>query len=162
MADIDPAATVDGGDVLVMGGEILIGLSARTNEAGVAVVRSTFASYGPTAVVRLPSQPPCLHLKSFMSVLDERTIVLHDVLGKSVEQQLQQNARPYELIYVPDVVAANVLRVQNCIFIQDGFPVSEALLRQQAAKRELSVVALNMSELIKADGALTCCSVLIL
>jgi dimethylargininase len=46
------------------------------------------------------------------------------------------------------------------VIIQDGFPASERVLSELAARDSRELVKLTMSELAKADGALTCCSLL--
>lgn len=46
--------------------------------------------------------------------------------------------------------------------MQGGFPRSEALLERLCGERGLTLHKLpRMSEFIKADGALTCCSILL-
>jgi dimethylargininase len=39
---VDPSVKLDGGDVLFTGREILVGLSSRTNQAGVEAVEAAF------------------------------------------------------------------------------------------------------------------------
>ena len=41
----DDSATLDGGDVLFTGKEILVGLSSRTNYAGFRAVQEAFPGY---------------------------------------------------------------------------------------------------------------------
>ena len=41
-----------------------------------------------------------------------------------------------------------------------GFPRSEEVIRRECDRGGLELHTLDMSELAKADGALTCCSVL--
>ena len=66
----------------------------------------------------------------------------------------------YEFTKVPDSVCSNVLRIRNAVFIQKGYPKSEEILESIITKKGLICKKLEMSEFIKADGALTCCSVL--
>eukprot|EP01116_Phalansterium_solitarium_P009808 TRINITY_DN24114_c0_g1_i1.p1 TRINITY_DN24114_c0_g1~~TRINITY_DN24114_c0_g1_i1.p1 ORF type:complete len:273 (+),score=91.82 TRINITY_DN24114_c0_g1_i1:107-925(+) len=155
----EPAAHVDGGDVLTTGlGEMLVGMSNRTNAAGAAFLANSFPG---RRVVPIAVQK-AFNLKSIVSLLAEDCIVVadtppgHDV----VEQIRRQHQGPgYQFVFVPDSVAANVLRVGDSVFIQAGYPASESILESAAASHGLTVVKLCMSELIKADGALTCCSV---
>lgn len=149
-------ATLDGGDVLQMAGKIFVGLSKRTNGEAVRQLEELF----PGRVVSLPVAAG-LHLKSVLSALDDATLLVAD------SAPAQAMARPIlaalpgaEAITLPDAVAANVVRVGKTVLIQDGFPKSEPILLKAAAARQLHVEKLNMSELIKADGALTCCSLL--
>jgi dimethylargininase len=43
---IQPPATLDGGDVFVIGKRMYVGRSARTNEAGIEQLRSEFTPVG--------------------------------------------------------------------------------------------------------------------
>jgi dimethylargininase len=150
-------ATLDGGDVLQMGGKIFVGLSKRTNREAVTQLEALF----PGRVVALPVASG-LHLKSVLSALDDATLLVAD------EPAAQEMAAPIlaalpgsVAIKVPDAVAANIVRVGNDVLIQDGFPASEKILMEAARVRSLTVHKLEMGELIKADGALTCCSLLL-
>jgi dimethylargininase len=150
-------ATLDGGDVLQMGGKIFVGLSKRTNQDAVAQLDSIF----PGLVVTVPVAAG-LHLKSVLSALDDSTLLVADhPAAREMAEPILAALPSAEAIYLPDAVAANVVRVGNTVLIQDGFPESEPLLLQAAATRMLEIARLDMSELIKADGALTCCSLLL-
>ena len=64
----------DGGDILVTPGRVLIGLSARTNEAGAANLQALLNSIGLSSqVVQVPRGT--LHLKSDCSLIDEETVL---------------------------------------------------------------------------------------
>ena len=71
---IQPPATVDGGDVLLVGRRVFVGRSTRTNEAAVTQIRRILGPFGYTVVdteVRV-----CLHLKSAVTALgDDRVLV---------------------------------------------------------------------------------------
>ncbi|EFJ42483.1 hypothetical protein VOLCADRAFT_107179 [Volvox carteri f. nagariensis] len=67
---------------------------------------------------------------------------------------------PLDLIFVPDTLAANVLSAGAHVVMQAGFPASEAIVRAACEARGMTLHTLSMSELAKADGALTCCSLL--
>ncbi|MDQ3232649.1 MAG: arginine deiminase family protein [Pseudobdellovibrionaceae bacterium] len=150
-------ATLDGGDVLQMAGKIFVGLSKRTNAEAITQLKELF----PDRVVALPVAAG-LHLKSVLSALDDDTLlVADDPAARSMAKHILQALPKAQALYLPDAVAANVVRIDNTVLIQDGFPQSESILLQAAAARKLQVEKLNMSELIKADGALTCCSLLL-
>lgn len=149
-------ATLDGGDVLQMGGKIFVGLSKRTNQEAVAQLEALF----PSRVVALPVAAG-LHLKSVLSALDDETLLVADApAAREMARPILSALPGAAAIYLPDAVAANVVRVDSTVLIQDGFPESEPILLRAAADRNLKVEKLDMSELIKADGALTCCSLL--
>jgi dimethylargininase len=71
-----PPATLEGGDVLCVGRNLLVGLSSRTNMAGVQAFQKLVSRYGYT-VVPLPVRQ-CLHLKTACSRFAGR-----DVAGES-------------------------------------------------------------------------------
>ncbi|KAJ3026401.1 hypothetical protein HK097_006464, partial [Rhizophlyctis rosea] len=65
-----------------------------------------------------------------------------------------------DFTWVPDEVFANVLSPGgNTLIVQKGFPESMKILVERFPG--LRVVELDMSEIIKGDGALTCGSILI-
>jgi dimethylargininase len=80
-----------------------------------------------------------------------------------IQEIKQKSGNEYHVIFVPDSVPANILALSSDFaVIQKNFPESERILvKELTEKRGIQLKALDMSELIKADGALTCCSVLI-
>lgn len=164
-----PPATLDGGDVLQLPGSrvILVGLSARTNAAGVAQL----AAHLPDHSVHGVPVPAGLHLKSAVTALDGATLLFADnAAGRALSAALTEHpaltagagGAPWRHVLVPDPVAANVLLVGEHVVMQGGCPASEALLEELCAPRGLRLHKLpRMTEFIKADGALTCCSILL-
>jgi dimethylargininase len=172
---LQPPATLDGGDVLQLPGcnTILVGLSARTNAAAVQQMQRQL----PQHVVH--GVPVChgLHLKSAMTALDGSTLLFSgDAAGRAISKEVQQlpgfeSGSVWQHIMVPDAAAANVLLLegqqqqQQCqrhVVMQEGCRQSEALLEQLCAERGLLLHKLpRMTEIGKADGALTCCSILL-
>lgn len=68
---------------------------------------------------------------------------------------------PIHLLLCQLLFASNVLRINSALIVQEGYPESEAILQQYYTAAELNLVTINMSELIKTDGALTCGSILL-
>lgn len=66
----------------------------------------------------------------------------------------------YQWIKVP-FDTANVLRVREYVIVPSDIPQPKELIAA-CDERQLKILPVNMSELRKADGALTCCSVLLL
>ncbi len=158
---IEAPGTVDGGDVLVTGQHLIVGLSARTNEQGARQLGSIFSDI-PLVMVPVKGS---LHLKSVLSAFDRHTLLFgQSAAARQIFMELDKIcnlSRHYEIIFLPDDVAANVLSIGVNIVIQEGFPESEPILQELALKRNKKLHKITMSELIKADGALTCCSILI-
>jgi dimethylargininase len=157
---INQPGTIDGGDVLFTGRHLFVGLSRRTNEFGAIQLRKIFGENIQVANLKVEGT---LHLKSVMSAFDPHTILFADsAAGRLIAAQIETKfPGAYEFVYLPDAVAANILSIGSTIVIQDGFPESEEILVSLALKRGKKVRKVQMSEFVKADGALTCCSILI-
>ncbi len=157
--NLTPLATLDGGDVLFTGSDIFVGRTKRTNALGAAQLTKIFPEF-PTHEIEVDQG---LHLKSVISAYNAKTLLVSDCsMGRSVAKQMTRLLGDrYAFIFLPDAVAANVLRIGEHLVIQNAFPKSESILRSLAAADRVKIISLNMSEFIKADGALTCCSILI-
>jgi len=140
---------------------LLVGLSKRTNYEAVLQLRDIFN--GSLKVFSIPVIEG-LHLKSVISTFDSRILILGACqAGAYIADEIQKQSElkdNYSLIFVPDPVASNVLRIGTTLIMQEGFPMSEKVLQDLCDERGVKLIKLNMSELIKADGALTCCSIL--
>ena len=147
---IEPPGTMDGGDVLVVGRTILIGRSARTNGAAVAQLTRLVDRYGYE--VRPVGLRGCLHLKSAV------TAVSDDVLVVNRQWLSAEQLQPFECVDVPpdEPGAANVVRVGGRILAARAFPRT----RERLEARGLQVIDVDVSEIAKAEGALTCCSLI--
>lgn len=163
--ELTEPATLDGGDVLVMGTRVFIGLSRRTNAHAVEQARGFLQPLGfEVHGVPMPPSDTCLHLKSLVSQLDARTLCLVEgALGDAVLQHIQG----YDCVRVPDMLTSNVLRICDTVFYQvPSNSATKEKSRQRIVdwckgREGLTAVELSMAENAKADGALTCCSVLL-
>ena len=71
--------TVDGGDVLVVGRDIYIGRTPRTNDAGIAQFAAFAAPHGYTVQTITPTG--CLHLKTACTAIDRELASLRTRTG---------------------------------------------------------------------------------
>lgn len=143
--------TLDGGDVLRLGGTLFVGLSARTNRAGVEQLQAAVSGHG-YAVRGLPLQG-CLHLKSAVSALGADRVLINP-------HWLDPEAfADCEIIEVDEAepAAANVLTVSGTTLVSSRYPRTAARLR--AAGVEVRV--LEVDELHKAEAGLTCMSLIV-
>ncbi|KAI8047373.1 uncharacterized protein B0P05DRAFT_566294 [Gilbertella persicaria] len=166
MHDIDPEATLDGGDVLFTGKHMFVGLSKRTNQAGADVLHKVFSDKCPVYTIKGLVGNDSLHFKCIVSMLNDHTLLVTDKQpGNKVIQEIKDYTQDhYEFIKIPDQVPSNILSLDGGKFViyQQNYPESEkVILSELEQKRGIQVKSLCMSELIKADGALTCCSILI-
>lgn len=144
-------ATLDGGDVLVLGKEIYIGLSTRSNQEAVNQLNELLREYGYSVTgVQLHD---CLHLKSAVTRVDNKTLLINKnwVDTYHFEDFNQIEVDPSE----PN--AANCLPIGDSIIYPTSFPGTRAKLESAGYKVE----ALDVSELAKAEGAVTCCCLIL-
>lgn len=143
-------ATLDGGDCLRTARRIYVGRTARTNAAGVTILREAFAPLGLT-VVEVPVAD-ALHLKCFATPLGNETLLLAEGwLAPATFDDQRVITIPAEEAY-----AANVLAVGDTVLMAAGFPRTRRILQANGFK----VIALDTTEFRKADGSLTCLSLL--
>ena len=143
-------ATLEGGDVMRVGKDVFVGLSSRTNTVGVDELTEILTPFGYK--VHPVDVRGCLHLKSACCSLGE---------GKILANRAWLDAASlggYQIIDVaPDEpAAANVLRIGDTVLMPAAFPHTQEIVRSQG----LDVCAVDISELMKAEAAITCSSVL--
>lgn len=145
-------ATLDGGDVLRAGRTLYVGRTARTNAEGAAGLRAAVAPYG-YRVVEVPVEG-CLHLKSAATLAAEHLLLVQSewvplsAFDPALEPVSVDPAEPH---------AANVLLVRGTVIAPAAFPRT----RERLEARGVRVAAVDVSELSKAEGAVTCCSLLV-
>jgi len=140
---------VDGGDILVTTTEIIVGLSARTDAAGVAALATAAAPTGlPVRAVDTPAD--VLHLKTDCAILDDQTIFSTARLAAS------GCFDGYDVVVCPDgeEPAANLIRVNDIVLVRTGFPETAALLETMGYAVDL----VRADEAARIDGGLSCMS----
>jgi len=148
LVSIAPPGTLDGGDVLRIGRTLYVGRSGRSNEAAIDQLSRALAPYG--YAVRGVAMRGCLHLKSAVTALGEDTVLVNP---KWVDPAVFAGTRPIE-IDPRERGAANVLRIGERVI----YPASVPATRRRLAAAGVDVVEVDVSELQKAEGAVTCCS----
>jgi dimethylargininase len=148
---IEPPGTIDGGDVLTVGRRVFIGESRRTNAEAIAQIGAILAPYGYTVVgvaVR-----GCLHLKSAVTAIADDTLLINRDWAPS------EPFRPFGLVDVDpaEPMGANALRLHDRVIYPATFPRTRARLEG----RGIRVVDVDVSEIAKAEGAVTCCSLIV-
>ena len=147
---MEAPATLDGGDVMLAGRTLFVGHSARTNAAGIQQLAAAVEPHGYR--VRPVTVEGCLHLKSAASWLGDNTVLVH-------RPWVDANAfAGMRVIDVPagEESAANVLLIGDTVLVAAGFPATAD--RIAALGRWVRLV--DNSEIRKAEGALTCCSLI--
>lgn len=146
---IEGPGFIEGGDILTTEREILVGLSARTDLAGVQELQTLVARWG--YAVRIVETPPgVLHFKTDCSLLDEETILSTERLDAS------GCFEGYKVIHCAEgeEACANTIRFNNLVLMPSGFPKTRAAL--DAAGYE--VCEIGNTEAAKLDGGMSCLS----
>ncbi len=150
LVQLPPEARLEGGDVMLVGKTLYVGRSARTNAAAHEALAEILRPWGYTVVpVDLND---CLHLKTGVTYAGGDCFLANPAW---VDISALQGA---EIISLPveEPWAANTLTVGGRVLLPAGFPRTRDLL----AGRGHEVVTIDVSELQKAEGSLTCLSVL--
>jgi dimethylargininase len=147
---IELPSTIDGGDVLRVGRRLIVGLSGRTNAAAIEALAAAVRPYD-YAVDAVPVTG-CLHLKSACTALPDGRLLAN--AGWLDSKAL----RRHQIVAVPDDEpdAANVALVGETVCAAAGHPETVNLLRGLGFRVE----TVNLSEFAKADGCVTCLSLL--
>ena len=150
--------TVDGGDVLVVGKRVYAGLSTRTNAEAIAQMYEALRPYGYT--VCAVNVQGCLHLKSAVTAVGAVGAGSDDVLLVNPAWISKEVFNGYRLIDVDpaEPMAANALRVGDVVIFPSAFPRTA----ERLARHGLAIRPVDASEVAKAEGAVTCCSVIFL
>jgi dimethylargininase len=151
LARIESPATLDGGDVLVIGRTVYAGATGRTNATGIAQLQAVLAPFG--YAVRAVPVTDCLHLKTAVTAVDDSTVLLNPDWVSAA------TFSGYRVLEVDrtEPMAANVLRIGNALVYGASFP--RTLERLHSAGFHPATV--DASELAKAEGAVTCCSLVL-
>lgn len=147
---IESPGTVDGGDLLRAGSRIFAGLSTRTNQSGIRQLSNIVSDYGIT--VEPVETAKCLHLKSAISEVAPGTLLINpDWISSSTFAK-------FELIPIDEkeAHAANALRIGEDVIYPSSFPRT----LDELVKRGINVLPVELTELQKAEGAVTCCSLI--
>jgi dimethylargininase len=149
LAHIRAPGTIDGGDVLRIGKTVYIGISSRTNVESIDQVREILDPHGYT--VTGVGVHGCLHLKTAATLVGRDTVLANRDWIDS------RTIRNVEFIDVnrEEPFGGNGLLIGEAVIFPENFPKTRKLLE----KMGIRVVPVNVSEIIKAEGAVTCCSV---
>lgn len=148
---IEHPATLDGGDVLRVGRTLFVGASGRSNERGIDQLRRAVKTWG-YEVIAVPLQG-CLHLKSAVTEVSPGILLVHRAW---IDTAMFDRLRMIDVASEePD--AANALRIGGHVIFPERFPSTAARLEAEG----MTLQRVRLSELAKAEGAVTCCSLII-
>jgi dimethylargininase len=147
---IQPPATVDGGDILTIGQTIYVGLSNRSTEDAIEQLGAILEPL--SYQVRGVRVTGCLHLKSAVTQVSADTLLINPRWVSKADfpgmKFIEVNpSEPY---------AANAVLVGRTIIYPSSFPKTQAKLRAAGIR----MIVVDADELAKAEGAVTCCSLI--
>lgn len=149
IARIERPATIEGGDVVRVGKTILVGRTARTNDAGIAALRALVERW-EYRVVPVEVRD-CLHLKTACTALPDGSLLVNPSWIGEVPD--------FDLVPVDpqEPHGANVVCVEGNVVMSSAYPRTTAIV----AKHARDVIALDLGEFAKGDGCATCLSLLV-
>lgn len=152
LAHVVAPGTIDGGDCLRLGRTIYVGRSARTNADGISQLAAAFAPRG-VRVVAVELGRDILHLKCVCAPLgDDRVLLAEGTLPPDTFAGAG-------IVWVPaaEQYAANAVAFGGGVIASAGFPRTHDAL----AAAGFRVIPVATTEARKADGSLTCMSIVV-
>lgn len=144
-------AMLDGGDVLVVGKKIYVGLSGRSNRQAIDQMQALLKDLGYEVIgVEVTA---CLHLKSAVTVVSPETLLINP---KWVDKRSFRRINFIETDE-SEPSAANGLLIGETVIYPTAFPLTARRLE----KNGLDLIPVAADELAKAEGAVTCCSLIL-
>lgn len=146
---ITAPGTIEGGDILFTGREILVGRSARTNGEGIAQLTAIAGAWG-RAVREVTTPPGVLHFKTDCALVGSGLILSTARLAET------GCFADYDVLRVPEgeEAAANCIRVNDRVLMPAGFAATRALLEEAG----LDVREIGNTECARLDGGMSCLS----
>jgi dimethylargininase len=143
-------ATLEGGDVMRIGRTLHVGVSHRTNREGIEQLSTDLGPLGYTVVP--VAVLGALHLKSACCSLGD---------GAVLANRAWFDVEPLAGFRIVDVApgeerAANVLSLGGSVIVPSSYPRTAEILDRSG----LRVRTVDVSELMKAEAGVTCCSLL--
>jgi dimethylargininase len=148
---VQPDATLDAGDVLRLDRTLWVGRSRRTDAEAIRQLARLVAPFGYD--VRGATMRDALHLKTAVTQVGERQLLVNPAWVDAAQ------FGDVEIIPVDPLepFAANALMVGNRVIHSTAFPRTQDRL----GARGIDIAGVDASELARAEGGVTCCSLLI-
>lgn len=146
LRSINGAGVLEGGDVVQVGRTLFVGISTRTNVNGIAQLNEIVTPYGYE--VRPVQVKGCLHLSTGCGFIGQNTILANPSWV---------DLSPFEGFEIINVSpsepwGANARTLADHVLISAASPQTAARLRE----RGFRVLTVDISEFEKAEGGLTC------
>jgi dimethylargininase len=148
---IEAPARVDGGDILCLGRDVYLGMSTRSDTNAAEQLQAILATFGYE--LHLAQVTGCLHLKSAVTQISRDTLLLNP---QWVDKKAFAGVNFVE-IDASEPYAANAVLIGDSIVYPAAFPKTGKRLGAAG----IAMVAVEADELAKAEGAVTCCSLIL-
>jgi dimethylargininase len=146
LQSIEAPARLDGGDILRLGKHLYVGLSSRSDTNAMEQLQDLVAPDGYE--VHAVSVHGCLHLKSAVTQVASDSLLINPAW---VDRTSFEGVKFIE-IEASEIHAANGLLVGDFVIYPRSFPKTADRLRRAG----IQVLAIDADELAKAEGAVTC------
>jgi dimethylargininase len=151
LVQIEDPGTLDGGDVLRVGRSLYVGTSSRSNASGIEQLGMLLRNFGYRV---LPAAlQGCLHLKSAVTQVTADALLIN---SRYVERE-QFPAVGFIEVDESEPSGANALMLGTGVIYSRSYPRTAEILQRHGVR----VRTVEMSETEKAEGAVTCCSLLL-
>ncbi len=148
---IEAPARVDGGDLLRVGNHVYLGLSTRTDTNAAEQLQDMLKRFGYE--LHVVPVTGCLHLKSAVTQVSEDTLLVNPAW---VDKSHFAGVKFIE-IDASEPYAANAVLLGGPVIYPASFPKTQKRIERTG----FEVVTVEADELAKAEGAVTCCSLLL-
>lgn len=149
---------IEGGDVIIDGETIYVGLSDRTTEQAAEQLKRLLVQYN---VVSIPFKEKYLHLDCIFNVVSPELALIYP--NALMQEQIDYLSSRYELIEVSKEeqfqLGTNVLSIGNKRVF--SLPINKNV-NKQLRDRGFDVIEVDITEIIKSGGSFRCCTLPIL
>lgn len=144
-------ARLDGGDVLVLGKRVLVGIGTRTDPGGATQLGAILKRYGYR--VEAVRSGPALHLKTALTLAGPGLLLANRRWSGDFDPG------DHDVIDVDEnePFGANALRVGPRVIYPSAFPATA----QRLSAAGVDLITVDASELARAEGGVTCCCLLV-
>ncbi|MDT8861635.1 dimethylarginine dimethylaminohydrolase family protein [Alkalihalobacillus sp. MEB130] len=149
---------IEGGDVIVDGESIYVGLSNRTNQNAIDHLQSILPHY---EIVTVPFTEKYLHLDCVFNIVSPAEALIYPDALK--QKEIDFLSSRFELIEVSEeeqfTLGTNVLSIGNKRVF--SLPVNTKV-NEQLRARGFEVIEVDITEIIKSGGSFRCCTLPVL
>ncbi|MFL8936059.1 dimethylarginine dimethylaminohydrolase family protein [Rossellomorea oryzaecorticis] len=148
------AHSIEGGDVLVDGKNVWVGISGRTNRLAVQALKKLLPDY---TVHALPLRSDILHLDCVFTIISEEAALVYPPAFS--KKDLEKIKEHYNIIEVSEKeqfrMGPNVLAIGDKTIV--SLP-QNGELNERIREKGFKVIETDFSEIIKSGGSFRCCT----